>query len=162
MSNVHFDEGAVASASIGEAPDLVLALHACDTATDEALAVAIRSGARAIFVAPCCQAELAAQLRGRKAGPTPGIAHHGLLLREYAAVLTDAIRAEVLDACGYAVEVVEFVDPEHTPKNKLLRATLRADRSARPGRTLADVAARCETLSVSPALLRLLALPTSA
>ena len=155
--SVNFSEGAVigAKSPFSSPPDLVAALHACDTATDEAIAVGIRLEARSIFVAPCCQAELAAQLRAQKAGPTPGIAHHGLLTREYGSVLTDAIRVEVLDACGYDVDVVEFVDPEHTPKNRLLRATRRADPTPRPGRTLEAVQARCAALGVTPKILEL-------
>lgn len=157
FGQVSFSEGTVASAAnpFPESPDLVAALHACDTATDEAISVAIRLKARSIFVAPCCQAELAAQLREQKSGPTPGIAHHGLLIREYAAVLTDAIRAEVLDACGYDVDVVEFVDPEHTPKNRLLRAVLRRDTTPRAGRTMPDVRTRCAAMGVTPRILTL-------
>lgn len=161
FTSMTFSQGRIADASalsetLGGTPHIVVALHACDTATDEALAAAIGLGARAMFVAPCCQAELAAQLRAKKAGPTPGIVHHGLLLREYGALLTDALRAEILDASGYDVDVVEFTDPEHTPKNKLLRATLRQASAPKAGRTPADVRLRCEQHGVAPRLLDLL------
>jgi SAM-dependent methyltransferase len=101
--------------------DLVLALHACDTATDEALAKACQLKARAICVAPCCQHEIAAQLQKRAA---PVLLSHGLLHERFAAILTDALRAEILKQLGYKTELLEFVDPEHTPKNLLIRAFL--------------------------------------
>src|SRR5690606_33783058 len=102
----------------------------------------------------CCQRELADQL-GASCVPLPAIARHGLLLRDYASALTDALRAEILDACGYAVEAVEFTASEHTPKNLLLRAHRRhpdapLDRSRW---RLEGVRARAEALGVHPRLL---------
>lgn len=118
-----FEVASIAGAdlrSLGGPPDLVLALHACDTATDEVLALADASEARALFAVPCCQADLAAQLRRARGGPTPAY-RHGLLLREHAATLTDALRVDWLEARGWDVDVVEFIDAGHTPKNRLLR-----------------------------------------
>lgn len=151
-----------APAALGGPPDLVLALHACDTATDEALALAIRLGAPAILCVPCCQAELAAQLaeKGRAAlHPIAAIVEHGLLRRAYADVLTDGIRVAALEACGYDVTVVEFVGSEHTAKNLLLRAFRRHPRApVEPGRwKLAPLVARCRELGVEPDLLQRLA-----
>jgi SAM-dependent methyltransferase len=136
-------------------PDVVIALHACDTATDDALALAIEHGVREILCAPCCQRELATQLQASHV-PLPAIARHGLLLRDYASAITDALRAEILDACGYAVEAVEFVASEHTPKNVLLRAHRRhADATLDPSRWKLDrVAARMDELGVKPRLLQ--------
>src|SRR5690606_19936875 len=91
---------------LGGPPDLVVSLHACDTATDEALARAIQSGARAIFAAPCCQHELAEQLRD---APVSALVRHGLFKQDYAALLTDALRAELVEAQGYRVDLLEFV-----------------------------------------------------
>jgi SAM-dependent methyltransferase len=140
------------SALLGDRPDLVIALHACDTATDDALALAIESGAPAILAAPCCQHELAAQLGARATdGLSPAIAAHGLLRQDLAATLTDALRIDVLAALGWSVDTLEFVDDSHTPKNLLLRASLRGrirDRGA-----LAPIRARCDALGVSPRLL---------
>lgn len=100
--------------------DLVLALHACDTATDAALAKAIEMHAQTILVAPCCQHEVSAQIK-KEAHPL--LLEHGLLKERFSALATDAMRAEILNQLGYMVDLVEFIDPEHTPKNLLIRAT---------------------------------------
>ena len=105
-------------------PDVVLALHACDTATDEALARAVRWRARWVLAAPCCHHDIAAQLR-QQAAPAPYelLTRHGILRERFADVLTDALRAALLRRHGYRVDVVEFVESRHTPRNLLLRAT---------------------------------------
>ena len=147
-----------AAVALGGPPDLVLALHACDTATDEALALAIRLGAPAVLSVPCCQHELAAQLAARDpaTAPVPAILEHGLLRGAYADLLTDALRVEILGACGYDVAVVEFVSSEHTAKNLLLRCHRRHPYAPvdRARWRLAPVRARCDQLGVSPDLLR--------
>jgi hypothetical protein len=147
-----------AAAALGGPPDLVLALHACDTATDEALALAIRLGVPAVLSVPCCQHELAAQLaRQDPAGaPVPALLAHGLLRGAYADLLTDSLRVEILNACGYEVAVVEFVSSEHTAKNLLLRCHRRHPYApVDPTRwRLAPIEARCAQLGVSPDLLR--------
>lgn len=162
-SHVTFSQGEIADVDpeaipLGTTPDLVVALHACDTATDDALYLAIAQGVPEILCAPCCQRELATQLDASHV-PISAIARHGLLLRDYASALTDALRAEILDACGYAVEAVEFVASEHTPKNLLLRAHRRhADAVLDPSRWHLDrVRARAEALGVRPRLLERLA-----
>jgi len=133
-------------------PDVLVALHACDTATDDALALAVGRGIPAILVAPCCQHELAGQLGAAAvAGLSPAIASQGLLLQDFAATLTDALRIEILDAMGWAVDTLEFVGDTHTPKNLLIRASLRA-RVGSP-RRLTEIAARCEGLGIAPRLL---------
>ncbi len=104
--------------------DVVLALHACDTATDDALARAVRWQAPVVLAAPCCHHDL--QRRLREAGSAPAslapVLRHGLLRERLGDVLTDAWRALVLRLLGYRVEVIEFVDSVHTPRNVLLRA----------------------------------------
>lgn len=149
---------ASAAAALGGPPDLVLALHACDTATDEALALAIRLGVPAVLSVPCCQHELAAQLAKQDpaGAPVPALLAHGLLRGAYADLLTDSLRVEILNACGYEVAVVEFVSSEHTAKNLLLRAHRRHPYApVDPGRwRLAPIQARCAQLGVSPDLLR--------
>ena len=104
-------------------PDVVLALHACDTATDDALACAVGWGAALVLAAPCCHHDVAAQLR-RTPTPTPYslLTRHGILRERFADTLTDALRAGVLRLSGYRVDVVEFVESQHTPRNTLLRA----------------------------------------
>jgi SAM-dependent methyltransferase len=151
-----------AAARLGGVPDLVLALHACDTATDEAIALAIALGVPALLSVPCCQAELAAQLaRADAAGAQPlaAMVEHGLLRRAYADVLTDSLRVAALEACGYEVTVLEFVGGEHTPKNLLIKAHRRRPRAAvDPSRwRLEPLQARCAALGVQPDLLRRLA-----
>lgn len=149
---------ASASEALGGVPDLVVALHACDTATDEALALAIRLGVPAVLSVPCCQHELAAQLarQDESSAPVPALLAHGLLRGAYADLLTDALRVEILAACGYEVAVVEFVSSEHTAKNVLLRAHRRHPYAPvdRERWRLAPIAARCAQLGVSPDLLR--------
>ncbi|MGC5028983.1 class I SAM-dependent methyltransferase [Micromonospora sp. DT229] len=120
---VRFVAGTITDAVVEPAPDLVLALHACDTATDEALARAVRWGARWVLAAPCCHHDVAAQLRaGRVPNPYGLLTRQGILRERFADVLTDALRAGLLRLHGYRAEVVEFVDSAHTPRNLLIRA----------------------------------------
>ncbi|MBM7491044.1 SAM-dependent methyltransferase [Micromonospora luteifusca] len=120
---VSFVAGTIADAVVDPAPDLVLALHACDTATDEALARAVRWEARWVLAAPCCHHDLAKQLRAHPApAPYELLTRQGILRERFADVLTDALRAGLLRVHGYRAEVVEFVDSQHTPRNLLIRA----------------------------------------
>ena len=120
---VRFVAGTILDATVEPAPDLVLALHACDTATDEALARAVRWNARWVLAAPCCHHDIAAQLRDHPApGPYDLVVRQGILRERFADVLTDSLRAALLRLHGYRVEVVEFVDSQHTPRNLMLRA----------------------------------------
>ncbi|MEV0217365.1 SAM-dependent methyltransferase [Micromonospora sp. NPDC050695] len=120
---VSFVAGTIADAAVDPSPDLVLALHACDTATDEALARAVRWDARWVLAAPCCHHDLAKQLRAQPApGPYELLTRQGILRERFADVLTDALRAGLLRVHGYRAEVVEFVDSQHTPRNLLIRA----------------------------------------
>ena len=100
-------------------PDLVLSLHACDTATDEAIAQGILWGSRVILAAPCCQHELQTQLKAAIMRP---VLRHGILKERTADILTDAFRALILRIMGYRTDVVQFVSPEHTTKNLMIRA----------------------------------------
>lgn len=111
-------------------PAIVLALHACDTATDEALAQAIGWQSDIILAAPCCHHHLQAQLAGQSmVDPFRPIQRHGILAEELGTLLTDAFRALILRIMGYRADVIEFVSAEHTPKNNLIRAV----RTAPPG-----------------------------
>jgi SAM-dependent methyltransferase len=120
--DVHFVAGSISEAKVDGA-DVVLALHACDTATDEALARAVEWHTPWVLAAPCCHHDIAAQLR-RSAAPAPYglLTGHGILRERFADVLTDSLRAALLRRHGYRVEVVEFVDSAHTPRNLLIRA----------------------------------------
>ena len=107
----------------GEPPDIVMALHACDTATDDALAAAVKSGARLLLVSPCCHHDVQQQLSEQKgAGLASPILRYALLRERFGDVLTDVARSEILRLLGFRVDVVEFVDSEHTPRNLMIRA----------------------------------------
>jgi SAM-dependent methyltransferase len=99
--------------------DMVVALHACDIATDEAIAQALRWKATLILVAPCCQHELYTQI---KYSPLNSLLRHGILKERVAALATDAVRIDILEKMGYGTQILEFIDSEHTPKNLLIRA----------------------------------------
>jgi SAM-dependent methyltransferase len=119
-----FVVGTIGDATLPQPPDVVLALHACDTATDDALARAVEWGAGLVLAAPCCHHDIAAQLR-KATTPAPYalLTRHGILRERFADTLTDALRASILRLVGYRVDVVEFVESAHTPRNTLLRAT---------------------------------------
>jgi len=120
-ANVNFQVNPIASASAK--PDVVLALHACDTATDDAIARAVNGGAKVLLCVPCCHHHLNAQLK--PAGPAEvlrPLLRHGLLLQRSADLFTDALRAQLLRVAGYKTDVVEFVGSEHTPRNLMIRA----------------------------------------
>jgi len=118
-----FVVGSIADARLDRAPDVVLALHACDTATDDALARALEWGASLVLAAPCCHHDIAAQLRtAQTPEPYAMLTRYGILRERFADTLTDALRASLLRREGYRVDVVEFVESAHTPRNTLLRA----------------------------------------
>jgi SAM-dependent methyltransferase len=151
---VDFVAGTIMESEVDGA-DVVLALHACDTATDEALARAVGWNARWVLAAPCCHHDVAAQLRaGSAPEPYQPLIRHGILRERFADVLTDAVRAALLRLHGYRVDVVEFVDSVHTPRNLLLRAR-RTGAPATP-----ELQAEYDSLigqwGISPALARLL------
>ncbi|MCQ4773018.1 SAM-dependent methyltransferase [Lacrimispora saccharolytica] len=99
--------------------DMVVSLHACDTATDYALEKALQWNAKVIFAVPCCHHELNRQMHSTEMNP---VLKYGLIQERMAALMTDAFRADVLELEGYQVQVLEFIDMEHTPKNILIRA----------------------------------------
>lgn len=111
-----------------QAADMVVTLHACDTATDAALAKAVNWGASVIMSVPCCQHELFRQVSNDVLSP---ILSQGLLKERFAALATDAARGTLLEVLGYKVQMLEFVDPEHTPKNLLIRA-VRSEQQQQP------------------------------
>ncbi len=121
--DAEFVVGSISGAQLDPAPEVVLALHACDTATDEALARAVEWEAQLVLAAPCCHHDIAAQLRK---APTPApyamLTRHGILRERFADTLTDALRASLMRLAGYRVDVVQFVESQHTPRNTLLRA----------------------------------------
>lgn len=103
--------------------DMVITLHACDIATDFALYHAIENGVPHIFSVPCCQHEICSSIK--KGGDYDLLLSHGLIKERFSALLTDSIRAELLKECGYEVDIIEFVDFAHSPKNLMLRCKLK-------------------------------------
>lgn len=123
---VEFIAADIAAYKPQTAPHIVLSLHACDTATDEAMAFGVENSARAILCAPCCQHEL--QSKMGSTGPNRAILRNGILKERLADILTDAFRAQILRAMGYRTQVVEFIEQEATARNILIRG-VRASRS---------------------------------
>jgi SAM-dependent methyltransferase len=154
---VRFVAGSIADAPV-EGADVVLALHACDTATDEALARAVGWQARYVLAAPCCHHDIAAQLkRGPAADPYQIITRQPILRERFADVLTDSLRAALLRLHGYQVEVVEFVDSKHTPRNLMVRGQ-RTGAPATPAQR-AEYARLVDAWAVRPALADMLDYP---
>ncbi|MEK3789222.1 MULTISPECIES: class I SAM-dependent methyltransferase [Paenibacillus] len=117
--NLKFLVGDIADYDEMEQVDMVVTLHACDTATDAALEKAVRWDASVILSVPCCQHELFGQVNNSVLEP---MLSHGILKERFAALATDGIRAKLLDVMGYKTQLLEFIDMEHTPKNILIRA----------------------------------------
>ena len=144
-----FLEGDIADYEGVDQVDMVVTLHACDTATDYALAKAVGWHAKVILSVPCCQHEINGQIENDVLKP---ILKHGLLKERFSAIVTDALRAEYLEREGYEVQVLEFIDMEHTPKNILIRA-IDTGKKGKNSKRIKD----CEAfLNVEPTLGRLL------
>jgi SAM-dependent methyltransferase len=139
LAGLHFRQGTIADVET-KRPDILVALHACDTATDDALARGVQAESALILVAPCCHKELRPQVR-----PPPALAEalkHGILLERQAEFVTDALRAALLEVAGYEARVFEFIATEHTAKNLMIAAIRRrrphdVEAAARRARDLA-------------------------
>lgn len=116
---LNFYEGDIASYKGVESVDMVVTLHACDTATDYALAKAVKWGAKVILSVPCCQHEANRTIADETLSP---VMDYGILKERFAAIATDGARAKLLESKGYQTQILEFIDMEHTPKNLLIRA----------------------------------------
>lgn len=151
-----FVVGSIADVQLDPTPDVVLALHACDTATDEALHRAVEWGASLVLAAPCCHHDIAAQLRRAKTpSPYQALTRHGILRERFADTLTDALRASLMRLEGYKVDVVEFVESAHTPRNTLLRA-VRTGGKVKGGGVRKEYEELVTTWGISPKLAELL------
>lgn len=121
--NLHFSTGDIANYSGTGDIDLMVCLHACDTATDYALEKAVKTNAKAILCVPCCQHEINGNLKNPDVSPQLGLfLKYGIIKERFAALATDLMRAELLEQAGYDVQMLEFIDMSHTPKNLLIRA----------------------------------------
>jgi len=130
--------------------DVLVTLHACDTATDYALDFAVKHGAKRIFSVPCCQHEINNSIH--RGGELDVMLRHGIIKERMSALLTDAIRAEVLEDMGYSVDLIEFVDFEHSPKNIMIRAR---KRGAPARRNIPRCRELCEKYGFTQTLLEL-------
>ena len=148
---LHFEVGDISTYEGADAVDMVVSLHACDTATDYAIEKAIGWGAKVIMAVPCCQHEVNKQISCKELQP---LLKYGLIKERMAALITDAVRANLLEAQGYDTQIVEFIDMEHTPKNLLIRAV----KKERPVRMKKEhsVEETMEFLHIEPTLKRLL------
>jgi len=160
FARMRFLAGEVSEAELPPRIHLVTALHACDTATDDALLLAIRHGADHVAVVPCCQAEVARQLeRAPEGSPLAALHAHPWHRREFGSHLTNVIRALVLEASGYKVTVTELTGWEHSLKNELILGTKVRARSAK---AQASLDALLAASGVRPKLVRALAGPQGA
>ncbi|MGP1368071.1 MAG: class I SAM-dependent methyltransferase [Treponema sp.] len=167
---LHFDTGNIENYKYTARPDIVITLHACDTATDFALEYAVKNSCTAILSVPCCQHEINAQLdknadrrkkinAGASAKVFDSLLKYGIIKERFAALLTDALRAQYLESKGYSVRLLEFIDMEHTPKNILIRAVkVNTDNEKLKEESLKSAAALTDALCLEPALKRLLKL----
>lgn len=125
-TSLHFLEGDISTYDGADSADMVITLHACDVATDFALDKSVHWNAKVILSVPCCQHELNAQIENDMLEP---LLKYGILKERFAALLTDALRANLLEQNGYEVQILEFIDMEHTPKNLLIRAIKRGEKA---------------------------------
>ena len=125
FEKLHFYQGDIASYEGVSHVDMVVTLHACDTATDFALAKAVGWGAEVILSVPCCQHEVNKQIKNEVLAP---VLQYGILKERMAALVTDGLRAQMLEEMGYKTDVLEFIDMEHTPKNLLIRAVKKGEK----------------------------------
>lgn len=134
-------------------PDMVITLHACDTATDFALYNAVKWGAKTIMSVPCCQHELNSQISADKFS---ALTDYGLIKERFSALATDAIRGKLLESMGYSVQMLEFVDFEHSPKNLLIRAVKRNVSKEKRERAKQKAETLMKEFNFSPTLYKLL------
>jgi len=149
--DLDFRQGDISSYQDGDRVDMVVSLHACDKATDYALEKAVKWGASVIMAVPCCQHELNDQMHCDMLQP---LFQYGVIKERMAALITDALRADLLEQCGYDTQILEFIDMEHTPKNLMIRAVRSSN--MRPGKKEASVSRVMEFLHVNPTLKELL------
>ena len=152
---LRFDTGNIAEYNYQNSPDIVITLHACDVATDFALDYAIKNNCSAILSVPCCQHEINNQMNKNKNIPEEFVplTKYGLIKERFASLVTDALRAEYLEQAGYSVQILEFIDMEHTPKNILIRAVKKQTKNESAKK---EAQALTKALELNPTLEKLL------
>jgi SAM-dependent methyltransferase len=156
--NLHFEMGDINGYKTEEPVDMVVTLHACDTATDYALYNAIQWKAGIILSVPCCQKELNAQVQSQNFSL---LTRYGIVKERMSALMTDAIRANMLEYCGYKTQLLEFVDFASSPKNILIRAVRGNVSKTKRDKALAEVQRICQEFQVEQTLVKLLHLENS-
>ncbi len=148
-----FIKGDIQTCTVEGEIDLAVSLHACDVATDFAMAKAIELKAKALLFAPCCQHELFKQIDNKTLTP---LLKHGILKERIAVLATDAARGQLLEIAGYQTQMIEFIDPEHTPKNLLIRAVYKGISGEKEQVLRREYATFCKELNIRPTLESLL------
>lgn len=149
-----FLKGDIADYEMQDRVDMVVTLHACDTATDYALAKAVRWNVKVILSVPCCQHEINRQIHNKELA---SVLRYGIIKERMSALITDAVRAELLEAQGYETGILEFIEMEHTPKNLLIRAVRRSgEKRAKNQKKMDEVVQLTKFLQIDPTLLKLL------
>ena len=151
--NLSFQCGDIGNYDGKDKIDMIVTLHACDTATDYALYHAINKNVKYILSVPCCQHELNGQFISKN---FPVFSDYGLIQERFATLLTDTIRAELLKSRNYNVQIIEFVDLAHTPKNAMIRAELRSNTNPKAALHLENVKNLMQEFSLKPTLYNLL------
>ncbi|MBI6874921.1 class I SAM-dependent methyltransferase [Clostridium aciditolerans] len=151
--NLHFEIGDINGFKYNNKVDMVITLHACDTATDYALYNAIKWNSKMIFSVPCCQHEFNDQM---KTEALSILTRYGIVQERVAALMTDAVRANLLEALGYKTQLLEFIDIAHSPKNILIRAAKGNISKDKREKALAEVKALIEEFNFNPTLFNLL------
>lgn len=151
---LRFLHGDIADYEGADQVDMVVTLHACDTATDYALEKAVKWNAKVILSVPCCQHEVNKQIHNEDLS---AVLKYGIIKERMSALITDAIRAELLESQGYETNILEFIDMEQTPKNLLIRAVKRTGRSDRKAEHAGEeVTYLTQKLQIEPTLQKLL------
>lgn len=151
--NLHFEVGDVNGYQTEEPVDMVVTLHACDTATDYAIYNAIQWGAGIILSVPCCQHEVNAQVHSDDLSL---LTKYGIIKERMSALMTDAIRANALEYCGYRTQLLEFIDIAHSPKNILIRAVKGNVSKAKRDKAKEEVEKLCEEFHIEQTLAKLI------
>lgn len=151
--NLHFELGDINGFKYNNKVDMVITLHACDTATDYALYNAIKWNAKMIFSVPCCQHEFNSQMKSEELSI---LTRYGIIQERVAALMTDAVRGNLLEASGYKTQLLEFIDIAHSPKNILIRAAKGSVSKEKKEKALDEVNNLVREFNLNPTLLNLL------